>query len=178
VHSAFADPAKGNPWGAIHVRDSARLELRGFGVVRNLAFGVEVEANGTALLEFGTIADTRGLRGIFPSRSEFPAGVNALAAGRGQLGMRHFFSTRADLCGLHIARDGGMDLFGNSLPSGGGGTRPRSTSEVSFNPVGVCVQVPGYDVARLTDGVLFHHNVTIVEATDFTPPDVSDPGEL
>jgi hypothetical protein len=175
AHSAFADPANGNSWGAIHVRDSARLELRGFSVVRNWAYGVDVDARGTALLEFGTIGNTLGLDRLFPSRSEFPAGMNALAAGGGQLGMRHFISTRADLCGLQIARDGGMDLFGDLLVLGGG--RSRSTSEVSFSPIGVCLQVPGYDVARLTDGVVFRGNGTAVEATDLPVPEISDPSE-
>jgi hypothetical protein len=94
--------------------------------------------------------------------TEFPAGMGVGAYVEGSLALTRFAITGSGLCGVHIARDGNIDLHGGL---------------VSDNPIGVCLQVDGYDVDRLTDGVVFRDNGTVIEATSWPVPEPT-PAEL
>ena len=59
------------------------------------------------------------------------------------LTMSSFIVERAALCGVFIGRDGQMDLHDGVIRD---------------SPFGLCLEVEGYDVARLTDNVAFVNN--------------------
>jgi hypothetical protein len=145
------------PLGAVHVSNEAHLVARGFRIHHNKYKGVSVNMRGDALLENGIIQDTDGLE-----NTDCTGGMNAGAYSEGHLRLLNFITTRASLCGIHIARDGEMDL---------------DVGNVSNNPVGACINVPGYDVLRLQGGgSVFYDNDTNVESRDFSIPEPSDPG--
>ena len=68
----------------------------------------------------------------------------------GAIDLRGFQIARAALCGVHVAEDGSLDLHDGA---------------VSDSAIGACVQVDGYDLSRLTDGVRFESNGTNLETT-------------
>ncbi len=81
-------------------------------------------------------------------------GVGAYLAAR--LTLDHFVIRQSALAGVQIVADGQVDL---------------SEGVVESNPVGVNIQVPGYDVNRLTDGVYFRDNGTNLDSSDLPVPD-------
>ena len=68
----------------------------------------------------------------------------------------------APLCGVQIAFDGALDLSGG---------------EITGATVGACVQVEGYDVRRLTNGVAYD-NTTNIESTAHAIPEAPPPPSL
>jgi hypothetical protein len=58
---------------------------------------------------------------------------------------------------VQLALDGSIDL---------------SDGEVSGALVGACVQVPGYDIARLQDRVLYRDNGTNLDVTTLPIPEL------
>ena len=167
VHPIFRDLDTEEilPWGGVYVNDGAHLEVHGFRFEANVVYGVRVENHGTAFLEFGTVAGTQGLNEFFHDEDrQFVGGHNVAVYASAYVRMEHVICTRAYLCGILIARDGEMDYLGRSLSATG------STSEVSHNATGVCLQVAGYDIRRLQNGVLYRDNGTTLEATSFPVP--------
>lgn len=131
----------------------ARIEQsRGMGV---LAFG----DGAVATLRDVSIVDTSP-RDCCP---ESPFGHGVVTVERASIALDRFLVGDSHLCGLMVARDGQLRL---------------SNGEVARNPVGVCLQSPGFDVAQLTDGVLFRDNATTMEATSFGVPSADAPNEL
>jgi len=70
--------------------------------------------------------------------------------------MTRFQLLHGGLCGLQIASGASMDL---------------SRGEVRGYEIGACVQVPGYDIARLSDGVVYD-NVTNLDTTTLPVPPI------
>ncbi|MBW2463896.1 MAG: hypothetical protein JRH11_19765 [Deltaproteobacteria bacterium] len=62
---------------------------------------------------------------------------------------------RADVCGVQLANGASVTL---------------SDGDVSGCDIGACVQVPDYDLTRLTNDVAFHDNGANLEATDLPVP--------
>jgi len=62
---------------------------------------------------------------------------------------------RADVCGVQLADGASVTL---------------RDGDVSGCDIGACVQVPDYDLGRLTDGVVFHDNGANLEVTDLPVP--------
>lgn len=91
---------------------------------------------------------------------EMPAGIGVVSFFGGAVTMTRFLVSTADLCGLLVARDSQLDLH---------------QGEVSGNPIGICVQIAGYDTLRLADDVLYRDNGSSFEATDYAAPQLVDP---
>jgi hypothetical protein len=71
------------------------------------------------------------------------------------------FAVRAArLCGVQVASGGELDL---------------SDGEISASTTGACVQVDGYDLARLTAGVRYDDNGINVDASSHAVPTPADP---
>jgi hypothetical protein len=64
-----------------------------------------------------------------------------------------------DLCGVLLGDDGAADL---------------DTGVVSGHAIAVCLQVPGFDTARLRRDVRCEDNGRVIEATDLVLPLPSD----
>lgn len=89
-----------------------------------------------------------------------PGGIGVGAYGAARIAIDRFVVSGADLCGVQIAADGELDL---------------SEGEVTRTQIGACVQVDGYDFARLTDRVRYTDNEQSVESTTLPVPDTSTP---
>lgn len=154
---AFADPSFGEEgWAAILVRDRARLDARAFQVGDNFYGGVLADGGGQGLFEYGTVTGTLGIDHLFPSRAGTGGGINIWVRHSGHLQFFEFNSSYAELVGVQIVHEGSsVDLV---------------NGEVSYNPIGVRLFVRGYDLARLTANVRYHHNETKLAALDLAPP--------
>jgi hypothetical protein len=117
------------------VRDGA--SLRGFcvSITDNQGFGLVVQNGSNAQISGAEIRLTRSL----PAAAE-PAhpgvrigGFNLLVL-NATLALDHFVSAQADGCGLLIGQGAEVDA---------------SQGEVSFCPIGICLQAEGYDISRL-----------------------------
>ena len=85
-----------------------------------------------------------------------PAGVGVGSYLGAHAGLTRFRIERAALAGVQLSRDGSMDL---------------SDGEISDNPVGVNLQVPGYDVGRLRDRVYYRDNGVNVDSSELPVPE-------
>lgn len=89
-------------------------------------------------------------------------GATAIAAeDDGQITVADFFVADVEGCGVNIGTTGEMDLTGGDVQ--------RAT-------VGACVRGDEFDVNRLTDGVRYHDNMTMLDATSLPVPAVDGAG--
>ncbi len=144
---------------ALSVQDGAQGEATRLLVERSREVGVGVLGEGASLaLSDAVVRDTSARACADSSCPERGSGVNAGAYAGGALRMSRFVVERAPLCGVQLARGGGMDL---------------ARGVVAEHPIGVCLGVPDYDVSRLTDEVLYRENGAIVESVDLVVPDAA-----
>jgi len=87
-------------------------------------------------------------------------GMALVTAGAGRLRAERFAVTDPFLCGALIATGGESDL---------------SQGAIRGAEVGVCVQVDGYDLERLTDRVAFSDNGANLETTTLPVPGTGEP---
>jgi hypothetical protein len=150
--------------GALQVRFGALLRATFFRVERSRGVGIVVGQGGSAVLENGFVRRTLPRSCAETTCPEEPFGHNAAAVDGGALSMLNFALRDCGLCGLLIApEDGQADL---------------RYGEISGSPIGICLQVPGYARARLTDHVEFIDVGRDIEGTAFAVPEPSDPVEL
>lgn len=147
-------------WGAVHVRNGARLEATGYNISRNLLVGIFIDSLGVALLEAGIIADTRS---VSPPPPVGAGGIGAFAFRGGSLSMHYFDVIRNDICGIYVASDG-IDAGIIELFDG----------EVAENEIGACVKVPGYPLSLLQNRVVYRDNVANIDASSLPVPMPSD----
>ena len=86
----------------------------------------------------------------------FGAGIGIGTYAAARVDVARFVIRDGALAGAQVARDGELDLH---------------DGEVSGNPVGANVQVPGYDISRLSDRVLYRDNDRNLDATELPVPD-------
>lgn len=140
--------------GAVQVRLGARLHASLFAIQNSLGVGL-VASSAMASLENGRVVRVR------PRLSHAtPAGHGVASVNSADISLQNFLIESADLCGLLIAGNGHVNLF---------------SGRIRHNPVGVCLQVDGYDVRTLMNDVLYEGNGTTLEATTFPIPDAADP---
>ena len=90
-----------------------------------------------------------------------PAGIGISVFDSGAATLSRFRVLRSALVGAQVARDGRLEL---------------SDGEVSECPVGVNVQVPGYDLDLLRRGVLFRDNGVNLDSSELVIPEPMRPG--
>lgn len=83
-------------------------------------------------------------------------GSSIVAGGDGHIVMTRFRLERSELAGVVVAQEGMVDL---------------SMGEVVDNAIGANVQVPGYDLSRLMNGVVYARNETVLDTTFLPIPD-------
>jgi hypothetical protein len=88
------------------------------------------------------------------------AGIGLSAQAGGHIDVERFTVADSALCGAQVAPDGEVDLR-------------RGT--IARNPIGVNVQRAGYDLSRLTEGVVFRDNGANLDATALPVPDTASP---
>lgn len=85
-----------------------------------------------------------------------PSGIGAGAYLGASILLERFRIERATTCGVQIAEGGAVDLRDGT---------------VRDNPIGACVQIDGYDVARITTGVAYEGNGVNVQTVDLPLPE-------
>ena len=88
-----------------------------------------------------------------------PLGVGIGSYADAAVTVTRFLVRDTDLCGVHLASGGGVDLH---------------DGEVSENPLGACIDAEGYDLDRLTDGVRYRDNELNLQSTSLPLPAVPD----
>lgn len=122
--------------------------------------GVQAQRGATVEAAGLRVVDTRGRDCRDTTCPDTPGGLGIVVVDAA-LTARDFTIDGARLCGVMVAGgEGALDLRGGAI---------RAAT------VGACVQVDGYDVARLTDGVEFRDNGVNLDATDHAAPTPSDP---
>jgi hypothetical protein len=89
----------------------------------------------------------------------YPGGMGVGAYTGGVLAMEHFVIERAAVCAVHLA-EGEVDLRDGVIAQSG---------------IGACVQVDGYDLSRLRDGVTYVDNTNNLDSTSLPVPDAPSP---
>jgi len=121
--------------------------------------GVFVAGSGTAVsLADVVVRDTRARMCADTTCMDAPAGHGMGSFLEASLSASRFVVARSALCGAQVALDGSMDL---------------SNGEVRGSPIGVCLQVSGYDLDRLTGGVGFVDNEVNLDSTTLPVPETA-----
>ena len=155
-----ADQIRGLFGRGLAVQRGARGEVTRAFFDNNREVGVFASAPDTAL----TLADVvvQGTRARACAETDCPATPAGHGIGtyhQASLSMTRFVIARSSLCGAQIADDGQMDL---------------ADGEVRGQPIGVCLQVGGYDVERLTSGVVFADNEVNLQSTELPIPNAAE----
>jgi len=152
IDTAVVRDPRDNPAGT----RARGLEVQGGG--RVTASGLTIEGagdQGIILFQSGTeltardihIRDTVGAP-CDPAECNV-AGMGLTVVDGAYANLEDFVITRSALCGVRLARGGMADL---------------SRGEVSYGIIGANVQTEGFDVARLTMDVSYHHNETNLDS--------------
>ena len=153
TRSRAADDAFGR---ALGTQDGGWVEVsRGvFDHNRNFAL-LSVGSGAEMTLEDSVISNTVGAECLDGDCPDGTAGTSLAAIDGGVLGLTRFAIRDAVLCGLMVAQDGEADL---------------SEGEIVGCEIGACLQVDGYDVTRLQEGVRYRDNGTNLQATMLPVP--------
>lgn len=155
------DPRTGGHGGALQVDRGAVLEMSGALFERNHALTVSAfEAETVLRLERAIVRDTRelGCAGTTCGPGESGTGIGAYDGA--SVFVSDFVVTRSALVGLQIGPGAQMDA---------------TRGEVTSNPIGANVQSPGFDVARLSQDVVFRDNGVNLDSQMLPLPEAAIP---
>ena len=160
IHDTLEHGAEGQLGRALSVQRGAVVEVEG------ALFEASREAS---IFIGGTGSDATlsrvAVRGVAPRACvastcpDNPAGSGVVVR-EGAVRMSDFLIHDASLCGIQVAFGGQADL---------------RDGEISSSSIGACVQADGFDVARLSDGVVYRDNDTNLDATTLPVPDTELP---
>ena len=133
-------------------------------VERSHEIGVAAFEGAIAALEDVIASDTRSRACAETTCPESAAGHGVGSYGSDtSVHLTRFAVRRSALCGVHLADGGALDL---------------EDGEVSGQPIGLCLQVDGYDADRLTNRVLFIDNDVNLQATTLPVPEPAAPAAV
>jgi hypothetical protein len=146
---------------AIEAQYGARLVANRVRVERATEIGAFVTGDGTEVsLTMAALLDTRERACAETACPSAPGGIAVGVTGSGRATLGSFVVSGAPLCGVQVANGAELDLADGVV---------RGAS------IGACVQVPGFDLARITDDVVYEDNDINVDTTDHAVP---QPAEL
>ncbi|MCC7535395.1 MAG: hypothetical protein IT379_04245 [Deltaproteobacteria bacterium] len=152
-------------WG---VAAQVEAQVRGERVVveRTRELGVAAMRAGVLLSDV-VVRDTEPASCATGSCAGSEGGMGVVAIGAGSVTFDRFAVEQAALCGVIVAESAevfaGQEIFGPGQVDLRGGRIVRA-------PVGACVQVPSYDLSRLSNEVLYLDNGVNLDATSYEPP--------
>ncbi len=151
VHDMMANEA-----GYAHgvVAQHSRITLMRTAIDETFEAGVMVRGN-TASLE-ATDLDVRTARALVCPDPSCRGGIGVVAVEGARASVDRFAITAPALCGALLAFDASLELHRGIIDTA---------------PFGVCVQVPGYDLTRLSDDVQFVGVDAPLATTDLPVPD-------
>ena len=145
---------------AIEIQMAAHGTLRRAVIDRNLEVAVYVAGAGTVLdAENVWVRDTQSRACAATTCGESRMGMGIGIYRGAAFTLHDFVIAGSALCGVHVADTASADLRDGSI---------------SGCPIGACVQVGGYDVDRLTDGVAFEDNEINLDSTELPIPDATE----
>jgi len=155
TESRASDGTRGR---GLNAQENAEVAVERSAFVHNRECGV-FSSNGSRV----ELRSTHVLHTRTRACAEDTCADEALAVGLGafrdgSIDAARFVVSGSELCGVQLAADGVIDLV---------------DGEVAHSEIGVCFQVPGYDMTRLTERVLFRDNGTNLQATMLPLPEVA-----
>ncbi len=135
----------------------AHVTVTGARLERNREVAVAAYNTGTSMtLSDVHVLDTAENACAADTCADTSAGFGMVSADGAALAATHFLVTRSALCGVQVAGGAGLDL---------------SDGEVSYSPIGANVQVPDFDVARISHDVVYDNNQSNLDAETLPVPD-------
>lgn len=159
VRDALGETPTGYFGRGMTAQHGARIEATGVRIERMLDIGAfAIDSDTTMTLDDLQVDGVAGrlCRTTTCADSPFGLGVGAYNGARVQVS--RFSIRNASLCGVQLALDGQLDL---------------ATGEITGCAIGACVQVDGYDFARLSTGIEYRDNVRNLESTMLPVPSSS-----
>ena len=169
-----------DPGGVVTATDFLIRDIESTPVDGELGRGINLQDGATGTFERVVVRDTRdvGISGIDSEMTfddlvvedtteracvtttcaDLPFG-HGIVVTRGAMTFRGFAVHRAAVCGVMVA-EGMLDL---------------ERGEVSGSRIGACVQVPGYDLSRLSDEVRYFDNGINLDSTTLPVPTIVPP---
>jgi len=145
---------------AFGVQLGARAEVARARFSSNRDVAVLAFGEGSAIdMEDVTIEDTMPRECASTTCASEPFGIGIGSYWSASVTARRFEIARADLCGVHIAGGGQLDLHEGA---------------VTGAAIGACVESADYDVSRLTDGVAYYDNGTNLQASELPVPEPTE----
>lgn len=155
-------------WGrGLVVTEGGLFAARRVRLEANRDIGLVAAGEGTVLrLEDAAVTGTRARGCAETTCADSPSGTGAYAADAGHLELTRFVLAGSALCGLLLAH--GLDAEGRLCPAGG--TADLREGEISGSPIGVSLQTEGFDVGRLSDGVIYRDNGRDLDTAELPIP--------
>lgn len=142
----------------VDVVTGAAADITRLHVLRTHAVGIYVTRDSVLRLSDFHVEDTRE-RACLP-RCIGGLGIGLAVVDEGRVFAERGLITNNALAGIQIAAAAGLDL---------------TVAEVSFNRIGANIQVPNYDLDRVSRDVVYVGNDTNLDAADLPLPDASNP---
>ena len=142
----------------LSVLDGASANVTGGLFERNREVAIVAFLNSEIVLDDVEVLDTLERACAETGCATGGAGTGIAAFENARVRATRFSVRRSALAGVQVGRNGEMDL---------------SEGEVTDNTVGANVQVPGFDVTRLTEGVVYRENGVNLDATELPVPSSS-----
>ena len=154
VRDTDSQASDGTLGRGLSAQGGASVELQRGQFVANRELAVAGFDEGTTLrLEDVLIADTSE-QDCGGDCGGFGSGIGVGSYLTASIDLQRFSVVRSALCGVQVARDGGLDL---------------RDGEVAYNPVGANVQVDDYDISRLTESVAWRDNQRDLDSSTTIP---------
>ena len=156
IRDTQARQSDGTTGRGLNVQEGAVALVRGALFERNRDVSVYASGLGADVtLERVVVRDTQARDCATDGCPDEPAGMGVGVYDGASVTADDFQIQRASFCGAQIAGDSSLDL---------------SNGEVVGNVIGACVQSDGYDLDRLTDGVLYLDNEVNLDSTSLPVP--------
>jgi hypothetical protein len=140
----------------VEVQEQAHATIVRARIERSHEVSVMAVARARLELEDVSIVESQERPCVSSTCADAPGGTGLGVYGESVVSARGVDVERARLCGVQVATDASLDLRGGSI---------------ALATIGACVQVDGYDIARLTDGVAFRENGTNVDSASHALPE-------
>ena len=157
VSNTLGDRADGMHGRAIEVLELATVAVQRAIIEGNREVALAATTPGASLTATDIVVRGTLPRDCAATTGCEPTGVGIGAYNGGVVDVSRFLLMGSNLCGAQVAASGSLDL---------------ADGAVTDNPIGACVQIDGYDIARLSRNVRYH-NDTDLSATTLPVPSAS-----
>jgi len=156
------------------VQDGAVVSFRRAILDRNRDQAVHVGGDGALLrLEDVVVRDTLERACAADQCEGNGAGDGLGAFCNGSIDVERFQVTGSARCGVVLAHGGYVDSSEGLILCEAGGVVDLRDGEISNNAIGVNIQVEGFDVSRLTDGVVYRDNGIDLDTSELPVPEMA-----